>query len=78
MPRSPANGAYLSVGAGPVQFQPAEFSKIAVIIFLASYLSETRDVLVRGRFVAFQLFNNVVGDALAVDQRDDPFEERPI
>ncbi|MDQ3935630.1 MAG: FtsW/RodA/SpoVE family cell cycle protein [Actinomycetota bacterium] len=54
LPRVPGigqvtNGAYLSVGAGPVQFQPAEFSKLAVIVFLASYLSETRDVLVRGR-----------------------------
>ncbi|MEA2398268.1 MAG: hypothetical protein QOK25_1824 [Thermoleophilaceae bacterium] len=39
------NGAYLSVGIGPVQFQPAEFSKIAIIVFLASYLNETRDVL---------------------------------
>ncbi|MEA2351363.1 MAG: hypothetical protein QOG86_2304, partial [Thermoleophilaceae bacterium] len=28
------NGAYLSVGIGPVQFQPAEFSKIAIIVFL--------------------------------------------
>jgi cell division protein FtsW (lipid II flippase) len=43
------NGAYLSVGIGPVQFQPAEFSKVAIIIFLASYLHETRDVLVQGR-----------------------------
>ena len=54
LPRVPgigrvSNGAYLSVGVGPVQFQPAEFSKLAVIVFLASYLSETRDVLVRGR-----------------------------
>ena len=54
LPRMPGigqvtNGAYLSVGVGPVQFQPAEFSKLAVIVFLASYLSETRDVLVRGR-----------------------------
>jgi cell division protein FtsW (lipid II flippase) len=54
LPRVPGigqvtNGAYLSVGVGPVQFQPAEFSKLAVIVFLASYLSETRDVLVRGR-----------------------------
>ena len=54
LPRVPGigqitNGAYLSVGVGPVQFQPAEFSKLAIIVFLASYLSETRDVLVRGR-----------------------------
>jgi cell division protein FtsW (lipid II flippase) len=43
------NGAYLSVGAGPVEFQPAEFAKIAIVIFLASYLNDVRDVLVRGR-----------------------------
>ncbi len=49
------NGAYLSVGVGPVQFQPAEFSKLAIIIFLASYLSETRDVLVRGRLPRLSL-----------------------
>ena len=49
------NGAYLSVGIGPVQFQPAEFSKIAIIIFLASYLNETRDVLVQGRLPRLSL-----------------------
>jgi cell division protein FtsW (lipid II flippase) len=54
LPRFPGigrvtNGAYLSVGVGPIQFQTAELSKIAIIIFLASYLNETRDVLVRGR-----------------------------
>ena len=54
LPRLPGigratNGAYLSIGVGPIQFQTAELSKIAIIIFLASYLSETRDVLVRGR-----------------------------
>ncbi|MBA2637278.1 MAG: FtsW/RodA/SpoVE family cell cycle protein [Solirubrobacterales bacterium] len=46
----PVNGAYLGVRVGPVSFQPAEFAKLAVIVFLASYLNETRDVLVRGRF----------------------------
>ncbi|TMK67360.1 MAG: FtsW/RodA/SpoVE family cell cycle protein [Actinobacteria bacterium] len=50
-----SNGAYLSVGIGPVQFQPAEFSKIAIIIFLASYLNETRDVLVQGRLPRLSL-----------------------
>jgi cell division protein FtsW (lipid II flippase) len=60
LPRVPGigqqtNGAYLSVGAGPVQFQPAEFSKLAIIVFLASYLSETRDVLVRGRMPRLSL-----------------------
>jgi cell division protein FtsW (lipid II flippase) len=43
------NGAYLSVGAGPFEFQPAEFAKIGIVIFLASYLNDVRDVLVRGR-----------------------------
>src|SRR2546429_8888807 len=49
------NGAYLSIGVGPVQFQPAEFSKIAIIIFLASYLNEVRDVLVQGRLPRLSL-----------------------
>jgi cell division protein FtsW (lipid II flippase) len=54
LPRFPGigratNGAYLSIGVGSFQFQTAELSKIAIIIFLASYLNETRDVLVRGR-----------------------------
>jgi len=43
------NGAFLAVKAGPLSFQPAEFGKIGIIIFLASYLRDTRDVLVRGR-----------------------------
>jgi len=49
------NGAYLAVKLGPVQFQPAEFGKIAIIIFLASYLRDTRDGLVRGRLPRISL-----------------------
>ena len=54
LPRVPGiggqvNGAYLAINLGPASFQPAEFAKIGIIIFLASYLAETRDVLVRGR-----------------------------
>jgi cell division protein FtsW (lipid II flippase) len=45
---SPINGAYLVVDLGPVEFQPAELAKIAIVIFLASYLRDTRQVLVVG------------------------------
>jgi cell division protein FtsW (lipid II flippase) len=53
LPRVPGlgqqvNGAYLGVGIGPISFQPAEFGKIAIIIFLAAYLQDTRQVLVQG------------------------------
>ncbi|MGN6215357.1 MAG: FtsW/RodA/SpoVE family cell cycle protein [Solirubrobacterales bacterium] len=42
------NGAYLGVQLGPIAFQPAEFSKIAIVVFLASYLREHREVLIVG------------------------------
>ena len=42
------NGAYLGVRLGPISFQPAEFAKIAIVVFLASYLRDTRQVLVIG------------------------------
>jgi cell division protein FtsW (lipid II flippase) len=60
LPRLPViggatNGAYLSIHLGSLQFQPAEFAKIGIVIFLASYLRETRDVLVRGRIPRISL-----------------------
>ncbi|MEA2273277.1 MAG: hypothetical protein QOI98_1985, partial [Solirubrobacteraceae bacterium] len=58
------NGAFLSVGIGPVQFQPAEFSKLAIVVFLASYLNETRDVLVQGRLPRLSLKH--LGPLLAI------------
>ena len=54
LPRVPgvgyqANGAYLGVRIpGLFVFQPAEFAKIGLVIFLASYLRDTRQVLVTG------------------------------
>ncbi len=45
---APINGAYLVVRIGSVTFQPAEFAKIGFVIFLASYLRDTRQVLVLG------------------------------
>jgi cell division protein FtsW (lipid II flippase) len=54
LPRLPGigaqvNGAFLGIKLGPVAFQPAELAKIGIVIFLASYLRETGDVLVRPR-----------------------------
>ena len=46
--KSPVNGANLAIHFGSLTFQPAEFSKIAIIIFLASYLRDTRQMLVVG------------------------------
>jgi cell division protein FtsW (lipid II flippase) len=43
------NGARLWVHVGPLQFQPGELGKIALIIFLAGYLREKREVLAQGR-----------------------------
>jgi cell division protein FtsW (lipid II flippase) len=53
LPRVPGigqqvNGAYLGVKLGPISFQPAEFGKIAIVVFLAAYLRDTRQVLVLG------------------------------
>jgi cell division protein FtsW (lipid II flippase) len=43
------NGARLWVHVGPLQFQPGELGKIALIVFLAAYLREKREVLAAGR-----------------------------
>jgi cell division protein FtsW (lipid II flippase) len=46
---APVNGAYLDIRLpGGITFQPTEFSKIGLVIFLASYLRDTRQVLVQG------------------------------
>ena len=57
MPRLPViggeiRGAFLAIQLGPISFQPAEFAKLGIIIFLASYLRETGDILVRPRLAA--------------------------
>ncbi len=65
LPRLPGigaqvNGAFLAVKVGSVQFQPAEFAKIAIIVFLASYLRDTGDVLVRARLKPLPFQNQVL------------------
>ena len=54
LPRLPGigetvNGARLWVHVGGLQLQPGELSKIFLIIFLAGYLREKREVLAQGR-----------------------------
>jgi cell division protein FtsW (lipid II flippase) len=39
------NGARLWVDLGPVNFQPSEFARIALVVFFAGYLAEKRDVM---------------------------------
>jgi cell division protein FtsW (lipid II flippase) len=63
LPRLPgigysANGAFLGIRIpGLFVFQPVEFSKIGLVIFLASYLRDTRHVLAAGgrRILGFTL-----------------------
>ena len=54
LPRVPGigttvNGARLWVHVGPLAFQPGELSKIFLIVFLAAYLREKREVLAQAR-----------------------------
>ena len=51
LPRVPGigaqvNGAYLGIHFAGTTFQPAEFAKIGIVVFLASYLRDTRQLLV--------------------------------
>jgi cell division protein FtsW (lipid II flippase) len=43
------NGSRLWVHVGSLQFQPGELGKIALVVFLAAYLREKREVLAQGR-----------------------------
>jgi cell division protein FtsW (lipid II flippase) len=43
------NGARLWIHFGGLQFQPGELGKVALIVFLAAYLREKREVLAQGR-----------------------------
>jgi cell division protein FtsW (lipid II flippase) len=43
------NGAYLAVKLPGISFQPTEFGKVGLVIFLASYLRDHRQALASGR-----------------------------
>ncbi len=42
------NGATLWVKAGPIAFQPGEFAKVLIVVFLAGYLRDNREMLSLG------------------------------
>ena len=43
------NGARLWIRLGPVQFEPIEVIKLLIVLFMASYLNDTADVIARTR-----------------------------
>src|SRR5260221_14528185 len=60
------NGARLWVTIGPLRFQPGELAKIALIVFLAGYLREKREVLAQGRLKDFGPLLLIWGAAMLV------------
>jgi cell division protein FtsW (lipid II flippase) len=60
------NGARLWVKIGSFQFQPGEFAKILLIVFLAGYLREKREVLAQGRLKDFGPLLLIWGGAMLV------------
>jgi cell division protein FtsW (lipid II flippase) len=60
------NGARLWVHVGPLQFQPGELAKICLILFLAGYLREKREVLAQGRLKDFGPLLAIWGAAMLV------------
>jgi cell division protein FtsW (lipid II flippase) len=60
------NGARLWVRVGSFQFQPGELAKILLIVFLAGYLRDKREVLAQGRLKDFGPLLLIWGAAMAV------------
>jgi len=60
------NGARLWVDLGPIQFQPGELAKIFLIVFLAGYLREKREVVAQGRLKDFGPLLAIWGAAMLV------------
>jgi cell division protein FtsW (lipid II flippase) len=60
------NGAQLWVHVGSLRFQPGEVAKIFLIVFLAAYLREKREVLAQGRIKDLGPLLLIWGGAMAV------------
>jgi cell division protein FtsW (lipid II flippase) len=60
------NGARLWVAIGPLSFQPGEIAKIMLIVFLAAYLRDKREVLAQGRLKDFGPLLAIWGGAMLV------------
>jgi cell division protein FtsW (lipid II flippase) len=60
------NGARLWVKIGSFQFQPGELAKIFLIVFLAGYLRDKREVLAQGRLKDFGPLLLIWGAAMLV------------
>jgi cell division protein FtsW (lipid II flippase) len=60
------NGARLWIHFGSLQFQPGEVAKLCLIVFLAGYLREKREVLAQGRLKDFGPLLVIWGGAMLV------------
>jgi cell division protein FtsW (lipid II flippase) len=60
------NGSRLWIHVGSLQFQPGELGKIALIVFLAAYLREKREVLAQGRLKDWGPLAVIWGGAMLV------------
>ncbi len=60
------NGARLWVRVGSFQFQPGELAKIFLIVFLAGYLREKREVLAQGRIKDYGPLLAIWGAAMLI------------
>ena len=59
-------GARIWVQIGPLNFQPGEFAKLLLIVFLAGYLREKREVLAQARLKDLGPLLLIWGGAMAV------------
>jgi cell division protein FtsW (lipid II flippase) len=63
---STVNGERLWIHFGSLQFQPGEIAKLSLIVFVAGYLREKREVLAQGRLKDFGPLLVIWGGAMLV------------